>query len=358
MTSSYWKANLRGHRGLAATVGVWFVLTSLAGAILLFRTSQPLPADGRAMQAASQTMLPIDDMLRRAAALHPELQLYRLLLPRAPQEPAWAKYWVAGNEELVVCLNAQDAEPCGERLSDSGILATVSAWHGGSFWGRLGARCLGVLAALALVLMLLGLRLERRFGAQSWRDRLWPQRHLRGLRYLRNLHRVVAVWACLPLTLMILGGLTLEFPRTALATLQTVLMAPPDVIKQAGPPGPIAPGAAVAMARAMLPGWNVDFIDIPPAGAPKPYYGIRLLPEHRSQVEIPAFVTIDRRNGSTEAIMPGPAEITRAWIRALHRGEVFGPSYRVILVLLGLSPAVLAGLGWSMARRRQRNQQG
>ena len=342
-----WATWLGWHRRFAAVAGLWFVLTALTGGVLVFRIPQPEPMDGAAMAQAARAMPPLQMVLSRAGSLHPDLSLYRLLLPRGPGAPATALFWQGDDQVLSVRFDPGTGAVLDQSRSDDDPLSGLAALHEGGFWGRWGRRLIGSGGALVLLLMLAGIRVMSLRSGLPLRERLWPPAGLRGLRRLRSLHAVLAIWAVLPLALTVLSGLVLTFPRTGQSILQALLVTHPQTIAQPGE-GPADAARALAVAEAMLPGWAADFIDIPPARAAKPYYAVRLLRRERSAVEIPALVTVDRRDGSAEAQLPGRAEIVRAWVRALHRAEI----YRVPLVGLAVVPALLAGLGLAIWVRK------
>jgi uncharacterized iron-regulated membrane protein len=83
-----------------------------------------------------------------------------------------------------------------------------------------------------------------------------------------------------------------------------------------------------------------------------------MVPKLRQTVEVPAWVVVDRRDATATALLPGPAEHLRAWIRALHRGEIFGPPYRIAMLLLALTPTTLGILGAAIWRRRAQARRG
>lgn len=226
-----------------------------------------------------------------------------------------------------------------------------------------GARLVGYLGLVALVLLLSGLWIWWPRGAWAKALRMRVQGHR--VRALRDWHKLLGLLAILPVGLLAFTGSMLALPQEAEAVLAPIL-GPVDVLPK---PGPVrshgAAGLSLVMdrARAALPGGRIAWIETP--GLDGCCYRLRLeLPDDPSRRFPHSIVWIDRTSGVVEAKVDvrdaSPHTVLLNWIHPLHDGSVGGLATRVLAALAGLLPAVLFAIGvmrWRLRRQgRSRSQ--
>lgn len=215
--------------------------------------------------------------------------------------------------------------------------------------GETGRQIVGWSGVAMLVLLVTGI--VTWWPRASWRKALAFKRRAVPIRRLRDLHKHFGLWSSALLLILVGTGVLLSLPMVK-AQLFRATIATPDEIpapRSTADRGRQIPVVqALAAARRALPDSRLAFIDVPGVGD-KPF---------RIRVQVPgdphrrfpsSFIFVDQYSGRVLAvhdIRRGNAGTSAAaWIRTLHDGSVGGTAARILVVLLGLVPAILFGTG-------------
>jgi uncharacterized iron-regulated membrane protein len=249
-------------------------------------------------------------------------------------------------------------DPASGKVLDVGnpraeLRGQIHQLHGNLFMAQSGRKLVGWLGVLMLISCLTGLYM--------W----WPRNNRLGkaLRWTRspsgfsNLHHLVGFWTCVPLAILSFTGAAIAFPDAvrAMQGKPAAPARPPNV--QARPLTETATPVSAVVAAAIEAagdGARVQQLVLPSEGG-QPAWRVQLRTGHR-----PVQVRVDDRAGTAkvqDGPPPGPGggdPLMRAF-RQLHDGGGAGPVWIAIIVLTGLSPAILGVTGtvfWLLRRRR------
>lgn len=334
----------RLHLALALTLGAWFVLAGLTGAVLVFwKQLEPVP-----VVAGDAPALPHGELARRGAAVAGKDAYPWRYVPAEPGRPAELVVLPPTGGRLTLYLHPATGEALSRIAWRDAWIHWLYDFHASLLAGRTGTVVVG-LAGLGLALQAgLGLALwSRRHGAPL-AESLRPMPGLRGLRRQRNWHRALGAWTAVPLVLAAITGSGLAFPETV-RDLFTPLLPQSRFVDDVPKPRPLTLDDALAQAEAAFPAYRLNWLNLPEAkGQP---WEIFLKPRDRAvSGNVLYVVRPDGRLLLGE--YPRPVETLRAWIMALHNGSAGGIMHRLGVVLLGLAPLASAVTGWAMWRRR------
>lgn len=342
---------LAAHRLLALTIGLWLSATALLGGLIVFRFDQPGAAAAQQLFRAAENLVSPSLALQQAETIYPGHTPPRLLFPTQPGGDLVMVFFQpdgqAGGTTLRLALDPVTAALRTKHATGQDRLAWVAALHEGDWLGPIGPTFTFYAGLLVIALVAVGL-----VALRANRLRSKSARPLRGLQRLRTRHRALGMAIAAPLMLTALSGTALLAPRTTRSILQALFPETEPTRHHLPAAAPAGPDEALATARRLFPGWAPAFMDIPAPGARKPFYGIALIPPEPQLVQRAAWVVVDQRTGKAHGTPPGRAQAIRAWMRALHRAEVFGPAYRAAMLLLAVTPTVMAMLGLAIWRRR------
>jgi uncharacterized iron-regulated membrane protein len=346
----------RLHRWLALSLGAWFALLGLTGAVLVFEPEieawgirSPGPGSG----PGSGRALPLDELTAAAREAGPP-GLLRIWPAPGPGERFRADF---RNEHgrTTLYLDPASGAVLGEVRQGTHVVNWLHALHRGLLLGRPGDVLVGLLGLPLVALLAAGLGLWLRRDALPWREKLISIAGLRGRRRIANQHRALGFRAALPLLIAALTGIGMAFPQTLQWALYRVIRTIPPPLSRPGE-GPVDLAGAAALALAERPGWRVAFIDLPQPGRP-PLHAIELAPAAPWPGQ-GATVRIDPATGAlVEIVAADPVGRIRGWIIALHAGTVLGLPHRLAMLVVGLLPLVLGWLGlrlWWRARQARR----
>lgn len=340
----------RLHRWVGLTLGAWFVLLGLTGAVLVY---------WHALEAA--------ELPRPAAGNSLPLQQLFEASTRSMRDIPWRIFPADEHRAHAVAIFQTDD---GRRMvhldPTTGAVQATLPWRGAAVhWlydlhanalaGRTGKLLVGLTAIPLLLGLAVGLRLWLKRGGVPLRESLRPVPGLRGRRRLSNWHRSLAIWAFAPLLLAVGSGLPVSFPDTTRQVLQPVLApAPAFRVPIAKGTGEVDLDGAVALALAALPGWRLGWAE-PPGDDGEPEWLLVLLPQAHDWPSGRAAAWVNARTGRLEELrLPDGVDHARAWIRALHEGRIFGTAHRWSVIAAGLAMMALALLGpllWWRSRR-------
>lgn len=338
------------HRWLGLLLGGWFLVLGLTGAVLVYwhaleAVELPRPSGGES--------LPLQTLLDRAAR-HMDDIPWRIFPADEHRDHALAIF-LTDEGRRTLYLNPANGEVQGALPWRGAAVHWLYDLHANALAGSAGKLLVGLTAIPLLLGLAMGLRLWLRRGAVTLRESLRPVRGLRGRRRLSHWHRVLGIWAFLPLLLAVGSGLPVSFPDTTRLVLQPLLApSPPFQGPATKGAGPVDLDGAVAIARTALPGWRLGWAE-PPAGPGETEWLLVLLRQASDWPSGRAAAWVDAKTGRLlEVRLPDGVDHARAWIRAFHEGRVFGEAHRWIVVFSGLAMVALSVIGLLLWRRSRR----
>ncbi len=342
--------DVRAHRWLGLLLGGWFAFAGLTGAVLVFwkpiedlEFAQAPPAVGPA--------LPLEALVAAAQARHPGGDAFRIFLPERPGEVPRVEILRAGGGRVSVHVDPVSGAVLSERVWGGAAIHWLYDLHSGGILGRGGVVAVGVVGVALATLALLGLVLWARYAWRPLREAIWPRGGLRGLRRLRNLHRLAGLWLGLPLVLAGATGFGLAFPEVVRDLMPPLLEAEAPARRVSGSGKRMTLAELMAAAEVAMPGWRGAWIELPePGGGPDAV--LRIRPADRRRIDGIAQVFIALDTGEMKVTPAAPVERLRAWIMALHNGHAFGLGHQLAIILLGLTPVLLFVTGFLAWRRR------
>ncbi|MBA2934946.1 PepSY domain-containing protein [Sphingomonas sp. CGMCC 1.13654] len=248
-----------------------------------------------------------------------------------------------GMPRATVWLDPQSARVLDVQKADGGLIRIAHDFHGSLFvpGGGLGRALVGLLG-VAMFLMAVG-------GIWLW----WPPVGgvLKGFRWRRgdrkldtNLHHLAGLWIALPLAAQAFTGIWMSWPQmmatVGLAPARTGPMERARMMPAADTT--LTADQALADARASMPG-QPSMIAWPVGGS-----GQWRVTIGRSEM------LVDDATGAASPAPPRPGNGLAMAMRHYHDGTTLGTPWRVLMILFGLSPTLLAITGLTMWLRGRR----
>jgi uncharacterized iron-regulated membrane protein len=336
----------RLHRWLGLGFGLWFALAGLSGAVLVFWRQievAPLPSP------TAGPSRPLSELVGRAK-LHAGEAPWRVFPPEREGEPLRVEFLPDSGGRFSLYLDPTDGRVLASLPWCGAAIHWLYELHSGHILGRAGGVVAGLLGLVLLALVVLGLVLWPRHAAIPWRERLLSVKGLRGRRRLANWHRVLGLRTAPLLMVAAVSGTTLSFPDTTRALLEPLLPAAPAPGQgpKAGE-GPLDLDGAMRLAEAAHPGWRTAWLVLDDE------VQVALLPREGRWPSGRAWATLDMQAGRVIwQGRPDAVDHIRAWLMALHNGQVLGWLGRGLVVVLGLSLPVMGWLGWRLWLRGAR----
>lgn len=378
-------AALRLHRWLGLALGAVFVLLGLTGSLLVFYTEIDAVIDPAL--AGAQVQKQVQAPVQNQVGLPPQVPSWQAVLDTLQQahpqrDRGWRIELTPVAQGLVTARYLKPAETAGAFFKP--LLVTVNPTDGrvlaNRYWGDFAATWVfdlhytllaGDTGRVVVGLVGLALLLALVLGLLLW----WPRRghwasalrlKLDGSRQRRHydLHKLAGVGGGALLLVLAATGAALALPEWVDPPLQALSpplsMPSPKAPRLAGQPL-ISLDEALARARAHWPECTPRWVDTPPAGGA--LYRLRVaLPGTPSQRFPRSYLWIDAHTGAVlatrDARQQSASDAVLAWLHPLHNGEAFGLTGRIVTVVCGLLPLLLAVTGWQrwLDRRRARRR--
>jgi uncharacterized iron-regulated membrane protein len=190
----------------------------------------------------------------------------------------------------------------------------------------------------------------------SWAKALAFKRQSAPIRRLRDLHKLSGVGSALLLIVVTGTGVILALPSVKTALFATAPVADPTL--PGGTGAIISVRHALRVVKRAVPDGRLVFIDVP-GDADRPYRFRLQVPGDPHRRFPGSYVFVDRRTANVVAIQDvrqgGTGTRLNAWVRPLHDGSIGGLPIRILAVLIGLAPTLLAVTGFLHWRRRVAN---
>nr|WP_010131630.1 PepSY-associated TM helix domain-containing protein [Microbulbifer agarilyticus] len=358
------------HKYAGLTLGLLLSLIGLTGSLLVFdhaldeKLTPHTVSFNPSAQAASYT-----DILAAAQAEvsgHPAPT--RLMTPRQPSSPHVVRFPTPAGAPgpIEVSVSPTDAQVLAVR--GWGTPEYTMSWlyrlHYTLLAGKNGKIVVGFMGLLLMVFCITGAVLwwpkKSRTGKSRWKRAFSISRNGNRFRFYFDVHKVFGIYF-LPLLLMIsFSGVTLVFPAQVETVIGTVFKLEPRPTlptSRLAPGEPISPDRAVAIAQEAFPGGTLKRIYLP--RNPEDSYGLTFRAEDEPWTNHGAsFVRLDQYSGEVlmrQAVSElAPGNKILRWQFPLHNGDALGIVGRWLVLLAGLSPAILFSTGlylWWQKRR-------
>jgi uncharacterized iron-regulated membrane protein len=349
------------HRWSTFTLGVFVLVVCVSGSVMLFGDEIDHAVRPGLFRATGGDAGP-DRAMAAVLAEHPGRRVSRMWFP-LPERPVYVAE-LSGSPKLFVNVDPGTGRVLGTRGVP--VMEWIRIMHANLQLGFTGARAVGVLGIVLLLMMATGLYL--------W----WPgpRRMASGFRLRRrggatlvnyDLHNLAGVFATPLLALISLTGVAIVFAGPARAVLQAVWIGSgePAARVVSSPPAPrdsaemLPLTELVRRASLTLPGYEVMAVVIRQRARHE--VEVRLTTAGVRMHDGLARVIFDPYTGemmraSDPRAMPPPERFRQRWMFALHAAQYGGLSVRLLYALAGVTPVLLAGTGlvvwWTRRRGR------
>jgi uncharacterized iron-regulated membrane protein len=353
----------RAHLLVGLLLGLWLVLVSLSGSLIVFRDEIEALLHRRLTRVEpGELRASLDSMLASARAGHPGATFHTVNLPRHPGESV--SFW--GHDSKDRSFHAYFHPATGAALGHDLAADNLTEWaylfHAQLLGGGVGEQINGLGALVWLGLLGTGLALWWPRAGRPWRDGFSIRWQAGVRRRLYDWHRVAGIWSWVPLAVVIVTGISFPFqtPFRWLAETLTGGNATEDSPRSASATTdvrPVALDAALATARATLPAAHFNWLSLPEGSGDVISARGRLPGEWRREganyVHMePLSGAVLRTDLHTERT---PAQRLLRSLFPWHAGTFGGTATRVLWVVLGWVPLLSFITGarmWWLRRAR------
>lgn len=342
--------------GLAA--GLFLSVAGVTGSVLVFRheIDRVLNPQLLAVEPRGETA-PLETVLRSVENAFPSGRPLRIGLPRAPD--GTLEVWLDSNEGRRVYVNPYTCEVLGSRLPNRTFIGFLRAAHVQLLSGTTGESIAGIFGLLLLVLIVTGyilwwpgLRKIPRSLLVRWRTS-WKY-------FIYQAHRTAGVFVGMLLFVTAMTGVALVFDGSFHVVVSVFSASapakPPAVRPQSGSHfslNAVQPVADSALAEA-----QTTWIILP--AKEDAAITVRKRFPGEAQYNGKSYIYIDSSSGEVLRVVNayrGTVGTRLANLRyPIHTGEIGGYSLRVLVALLGLTPALLTITGAASWWIRRRNE--
>jgi uncharacterized iron-regulated membrane protein len=351
------------HLALGLGTGLWLVLVSLTGSLIVFRAEMEAalhPALTRV--PAGPGRAPLQPMLDGARTAFPGATFHTVNLPTEPG--GTVSFWGhdAAGRSFHAYANPHTGEPLGSDLADDNLTEWLYLFHAQLLSGGLGEQINGLGAILWVAVIATGLILWWPRTGRTWLDGMRVRWSAGSPRRNYDLHRAVGFWAALPLLLVVVTGAYFPFKepfRWLAETVTGTTAAENSPARPTGRPGTpdVSLNAILAAATNVHPEVPPNWIHLPQHSRENFVVRKRLPGEWRSEGS--NHLHVDPASGTPVRVDlhadRTPAQRLLRAMFPLHVGSFGGTATRVLWAVLGLVPALLFGTGFLIWRRRNRN---
>lgn len=348
------------HLAVGLGLGVWLVLVSLTGSLIVFRDEiedalhRPLT---RVSPGTGWTAL--QPILDRARAAHPGAIFHTVNLPTAPDHSL--SFWGhdAAGRSFHAYANPFTGELLGADLADDNLTEWLYLFHAQLLGQGIGERINGLGAIAWVALLGSGLLLWLPRKGRPWRDGFVIRWQAQTRRRLFDLHRAAGFWSALPLLLVVITGAYFPFkaPFRWLAETLTGTTAAEDSprpLPRTADHPVVSLDTVLTASAAVLPSLAPNWIHLPENS--RDVFTVRKRRPGEWRREGSNHLHVDPATGvllrsDLHADRTAAQRILRAMF-PLHVGTFGGTATRWLWVLLGLVPAGLFVSGARMWWRR------
>ncbi len=344
------------HLWVGISVGLVFIVVALTGATLLFRGKLERRLDPkRFIVEAAETRLPLDELVARARAAHPQAEFLSVRFFSDPTMPFMALF----ADKQYVHVNPHTGEVLGARQRYGEGFGWVEGLHKYlTLDPKLGENVNGTFALIFVGLLGTGVLLWWPATRRALVAGLTLNRKLSGRPWNLNLHKTVGIYVALVLLYSATSGIPISFESTR-AVLDSLTFSKREEAPEAPAAEAKRPFAGFdAVQRQMeilVPGGVETYIPLPKKGL-VPAYAIAADAPHpnaRSYIYLDASAKVVRFAPYAEA---SAGYRLYYWMLSLHTGVAGGLGWQIILLCATLSVPVLAWTGIASYLRRKSRQ--
>ncbi len=348
------------HLTLGLGTGLWLVLVSLTGSLIVFRAEIEQALHPKLTRVPSGSgAAPLQPMLDQARSAFPGAEFRTVNLPTGPGETI--SFWGhdAHHRSFHAYFSPHSGEFLGSDLADDNVTEWLFLFHAQLLGGGTGERINGLGAILWVAILATGLALWWPRPGRAWHEGLTVKKSASGPRRIYDLHRSVGFWLALPLLLVVLTGAYFPFK----APFRWVAEAITGASAQEEPPErpPARADAQVVSLDTVLKAASAVLPDAPPNWIHLPsdredIFSVRKRLPGEWRTEGANHIHIDPASGQVLRAdlhqARNPAQRALRALFPLHVGTFAGMPSRVLWLLLGLAPSVLFVSGFLLWRRR------
>lgn len=340
------------HLWAGLLAGVVFIVVALTGTALIFRGALERRLDPqRFIVAAGTTRLPIDDLVARAKAAHPDSEFLSVRYWSDPTMPFTAYF----ADKNYVHVNPYTGAILGTRARYGEGFGWIEGLHKYlTLEPKLGEKVNGTLAFVFVALLGTGVVLWWPATRRALVAGLTLNRKLSGRPWNLNLHKVVGVYVGVVLLFSAASGIPISFESTRVVLdVLTFSKHEETPVAPAAAPQPFAGFDAVhRQLAARMPAAMETYIPLPKSGVVAAYAIAANAPHPlaRSYVYLTPAAEVIRFRPYAEA---GAGYRLYYWMMSLHTGVAGGYLWQFILLLATLSVPVLAWTGVASYLRRK-----
>lgn len=379
---------LQVHLYLGLFAGAILAIVGLTGSILVFfeELQEILNAEQIVISAPPENqrnLLPLDEIIASAETAKPKgSKFYSIYYPRAPEFAYKLQYRVRAPEQdnngsgYYIFVNPYTAKVTGvqfwyfadgKRYWGIPFVSFIMQLHYCLLLGDMGEMAVGILAALSIISVLTGLILWWPLTSK-FKQALTFKRHASGVRFNFDLHKTVGFYMTIVLLPVLFSGVYFNLPDRVNVVLKQLSPITRDnpwsglgktQYKSKPQPGQKpAPYAAIeAVVQSTYPSGKLWHLY-----APKDEAGVYVV-QKRDANDLSLFIgyrdfVIDQYSGemlaSYQSGTGNNGDVFLDWQWALHSGQAFGWTGRILVFLSGLACPVLFVTGvirWLQKRR-------
>lgn len=363
---------VRLHRWVALTVGTWFALLGLTGALLVWhdeldRALNPAWFAPRAACGSASVERPITSALATYSRVVKDMPATQVMAPaeRGAAFVVWSK--TSSGVRVQHFVDAACGEYLGRRewgavrLDRAHIVPAIYELHRSILSGDIGHTLVGIVGLLLLGVAITGAisAWPRTSARAAWVRTLSVKRGASTRRWYYDLHRATGMWLLLFLLVMSISGTYLCFPKE---TRQLVAAVLPTTKPKPSTQAPLVTGAPLtldvmaASAERLWPEATWSRLQLP-AKKSDPYE-VRLLQSgeiRKDTGDTSVRLAADGQVVEKRDPLNAPSGDTFiSWLFPLHSGEALGLPGRLAWSVFGLIPLLLFATGaWLWLQRRR-----
>jgi uncharacterized iron-regulated membrane protein len=349
------------HRWLGFSVGAILVMGGLTGILLAFYVEIEHKFYPH-MQTANPHALPVsyEAVFQRLGRLpvDPPGRHWRMEIP-PDGGVITSRYDAPGQAVRMVSLDPLSLEVLRDARWGSTFFTWIYDLHMNLEFGPPGKFVMGILGLIMLLMLLFGVG-NWLLAPGRWKSKFSFAWQANAARRTYDLHKI-AGGATIPLmVLVVLTGAIISLPNQVRPLLG--LWSPLKPLDAPVNP-PAGPGAkrvsvdeALRIGAAVIPGSRVVWIHVPTA--PGDVYDLRVRQPNAPLTRFPkTHVFLDQYSGKVVAVnnpkVDGLGDWIMDWVVPLHDGKAFGLAGRIVVMCLGVVPALLFATGflrWNQKR--------
>jgi uncharacterized iron-regulated membrane protein len=363
----------RLHRWLGLSLGAWFALVGLSGAVLVFEDAIDAWLNPALLVSGSRgPMLPVQAIVERAHATYPlwdvekirfptaDGDVFRLTLRSSTRRVGAHRTEVTFDPVTGAHLGTRSLEQFG--VDAPRVMRTLYEFHRNVLLGTVGSNVVGIAGALLLGSALTGAIVAMPRRRSGWRRLIGVKLRSGVTRALFDVHRAFGSTLCVLLMLATLTGITLvylNYVRDLVGLFSKVAPFPTVPWRDSRPDRSMSPQQIYDRASRSYPESAISEIHVPS----KATAGYLVYLRNESDIHRLGDTLVWMHSGSGEILLERASrnrtsgESFMHWLFPLHSGTAFGLPGRLAMCLTGIAPFVLVMTGlwvWSRKRRSER----